>query len=572
MVDAFKGLDLTAAVDEEHFVRAMNMSGDCYPALTVRGKRTLTDSYTDIKAMCRSDKLIVIDGTDVYADGVKVGGLTLSEGEKTTLAAGSRVYIFPDKVWVETSGAVSWGSMEATAVFDRDTVIVEPALSAYPRAPYVRLPTEPAPDDPAQYDGWFWLDIGSIPCKLYKYIYNGASGSFAEVEPDCMRIVALDGNYDPVDGAFDCFEVGDGVKLTGTGEVGSVLGALGLEGDYVTASRSSGMLMLKARINSFRMLSLGDPPLNGALTVTRRVPDIDMAVFSGNRIWGCSAAENRIYASRYDSPCSWFGSSSSTDDPICFPAGTPDRFTGAAICMGSPVFFKEDSIHKIVGNAQSVLRAAGIQNGCAMSALSIGDTLYYKSRSGVCAYRGSMPYSVSESLGRLECSSALAGVLGEKYYLFMRQGAGERVYVYDSTRAIWYEEEPLYAVAADTFAGVLSVGTESGGVIALGGGAGVEEVGIGWSVESGDIRVKSGGKKILSRITVRARPDAGAHAAVYVSYDDSDEHIFAGSLSCGMTAINIRARKSDVVRLYIEGVGGCRIFSVSRTYTEAGEF
>jgi|GEM_PF-1888555 len=569
VVHSFGGLDFTDSATEDCFSAAMNVCTDRWPALSVREKRRLGDEYDRFNGVCCAGKIYVADGTQLYVDGEEAAGLTLTDCEKVMVPHDGRVYIFPDKKWVSGEGA--HGDMELSREMTSGFLLIEPALTGYETAEYDRSATQPTVSQPSDFEGRFWLDSGSQPCKLKKYVYDGSAGSFVEVEPDCARIAAFDSGFAADTDLFDGIEEGDGVTLSGSGGTLTALCALGLEGSFIVQKVTSTLLVLRKRINSFRLMLIDENNDEGVFSIDRRAPDLDFAVSAGNRIWGCSVSENRIYASRLDCPCSWYGESGSVADALSINAGTDSPFTAASVYMGNPVFFKENAIHKIIGLDQSVLKCAGVQSGCSQSVVCVGDLMYYKSPVSVMAYGGSMPYSISSMLGRLCCESAVAGTCLDKYYLFLKGDGGERALVYDTVHTVWYEEDSPGVLFAENCGGPLALCCSDGCLLIVGGGEGTVEDDVAWYAESGDIRAKSGGRKILERVSVRAKLDDGARASVTVSYDDSGDPVYVGPLQNGLTTFTVRARRCDSLRLRIEGVGGCRLISISRTYSEASE-
>ena len=568
----FGGLNLTDTVSENEFIAMKNMSSDRYPSLSVRSARRLVRQNCGISEMAAAECLVRIVGTSVYCGDTRVRGLALTPGEKFIVCSDNRAFIFPDKIWVSTPSGRAFGSMEHTKTHSLGAVLIEPALRDFAGAEYVQSETEPVVVSPADFEGKFWLDNGSVPCKLKKYVFDGNTGSFVEVTPDSTRIIIADSNGHAVTDFFNGFNVGDGVDISATENMNNTLSALGIAGDHVIIGKGDGYALIEKKVSGYRVSLVGIIPGEGTFTVSRKVPDLDMAVFAAGRIFGCNISQNRIYASRKDNLCSWYGSSSSTDDPIMINAGTPSAFTAAAVHMGSPVFFKEECIHKIIGNSQTVVRCEGVQNGCEKSVCLIGSTLYYRSREHICAYDGTMPYAVSGKLGRLSAVSAHAGACRGKYYISLTDAGGStRTLVYDSEHRLWHEEDPVSLKCRAEFNGALYTVTEDGDLICIEGDEGTPREGFDWYAESGDIKTRSGGKKLLSRLTFRSDMPESASASVFVMYEENGDYVFAGSIKKGCSSVLLRTRKSDRIRIRIEGRGPCSILSLVRTFTDASE-
>ena len=111
--------------------------------------------------------------------------------------------------------------------------------------------------------------------------------------------------------------------------------------------------------------------------------------------------------------------------------GSDGVWTGAVGYLGTPLFFKENCIHRVSVSATGAHQVGetvcrGVQRGSAKSLVVVNETLYYKSRGDVCL-SGRLPAGVSAALGGESYGHAAAGALGERYYISMRdaQGKGE---------------------------------------------------------------------------------------------------------------------------------------------------
>ena len=97
--------------------------------------------------------------------------------------------------------------------------------------------------------------------------------------------------------------------------------------------------------------------------------------------------------------------------------GSDGPFTGAATCLGSVLFFKENALHKLYGSKPSdfqlsSLRCRGVARNAASSLCVLNETLYYLSPDGVMAWDGSIPTKVSEKLNTARLSNVQTAVGG----------------------------------------------------------------------------------------------------------------------------------------------------------------
>lgn len=98
----FGGINRGSYATDGQMVDSKNISLDEFPALTPRRAKKVLQTLNNPKAMFSyNGKLLYIDGTDLYFDGVKKG--TVSRGEKQIVAITDRIIIFPDKVCYDVS-------------------------------------------------------------------------------------------------------------------------------------------------------------------------------------------------------------------------------------------------------------------------------------------------------------------------------------------------------------------------------------------------------------------------------------------------------------------------------------
>ena len=111
----FRGINYGEGTQDGEFAETYNLSTDKYPCLTQRAKRISEGQYTQPSTLHSKGKLLVIDGTDVFYDGNKVGEVT-DKGKKQTATIGNYIVIFPDKKYykvpTEEDQDGEFGSME----------------------------------------------------------------------------------------------------------------------------------------------------------------------------------------------------------------------------------------------------------------------------------------------------------------------------------------------------------------------------------------------------------------------------------------------------------------------------
>ena len=259
--------------------------------------------------------------------------------------------------------------------------------------------------------------------------------------------------------------------------------------------------------------------------------------------------------------------------------GTDGQFTGAITHMGYPLFFKENYVHKVYGNYPEQFQIQttacnGVQEGSHNSLAIVNTTLFYKGRSGVCAYDGSLPTEISYALANEAYSEAVGGSHGNKYYISMKDVSDEHhLFVYDTQKGMWHREDDLQVDCFCSCRGEMYA-ISNGKIITL-LGSGIQDLAdVEWFVETGEIGITSPDMKYISRVTLRMSMDIGAEVGIYAQYDLSDEWeqvCILTSDSLRSFSIPIRPKRCDHMRLRIEGVGNVKIYSITKTIEQGSE-
>jgi hypothetical protein len=212
-----------------------------------------------------------------------------------------------------------------------------------------------------------------------------------------------------------------------------------------------------------------------------------------------------------------------------------------------------------------------VQKGCHKSLAIVNETLFYKSTSAVCAYDGSLPVEMSSALGDEAYSNAVAGAIGNKYYISMKDsGGGYHLFAYDTKKGMWHREDNTQSVEFCACRGDLYYIDYADKQIKTVRGTGdSHESSVKWSAETGIIGTDSPDKKSISRIDIRMSLKIGTRVFFYVQYDSSGEweHIFTmQGNSLRSFPVPIRPKRCDHLRLRIDGTGEAKIFSICKTY------
>lgn len=559
--DHFRGYEHRPHIPDGAFFETENLSGDQYPLLSGRKRRGLMATLEKAGGLLEKDAPCwVADGT-LYVNGLATALTGLVEGEKQLVSMGAYVLIFPDKVYYNTADPTDRGSMEASYE-TLGSVSYTPCSVDGEAYTVTRVGTqEPA----APENGEIWIDTADGG-TVYRQ-WSQASLLWVEIETVYTRIGFTSRGEIP-----RLFRQYDGVSISGSqkeelnGE--KILYAVGGDentDDYVVVV---GLLREACRDEEKQ------------LKLQRKLPQMDYVCECQNRLWGCfygSDGEknlNEIYCSALGDFRNFRQYLGLSTDAWTASVGSDGPWTGAVNYLGSPTFFKENRIHRIFVSASGAHRleetvCRGVQRGSHKSLCVVGETLLYKSRTEVCAWQGGFPQSVSGALGEESYSDAAAGSIGEKYYISMRNAAGDwSLFVYDLGKGIWYREDALHALCfARCGDSLLCIDAQTGKLWDLQGAAGEREDRFRWLAETGVENSETAERNYLSRFDFRLRLAEGGWMKVFLNYDSGEEWFPAGEIEgrgLETVLLPVRPRRCDHLRLRLEGEGEMCLFSITR--------
>lgn len=560
-ISVFRGLDRRMRGAEGSFTDMENLSAACAPMLGTRGKRTLFKTLTAPGGLIEKDALAWVDGGTLFYNGVPTPIAGLSAGEKQLVSMGAYICIFPDKVFYNTADPDDYGSMEASWNY---TGRVNCTLCNAQGEDYADV-TESAYEPDAPDAGQLWLDTGEkVLCR-----WDAASEQWISLDSVYTKLTFT------TQGQLGAkFSLYDGVSVSGS-HFESLNGSKIIYGIGGGENESDYIVLVSECVSPGHYDS-------ESISIKRRVPELDYVCQCRNRLWGCRYGNdgdgniNELYACALGDFKNWNQFMGLSTDSWRASVGSDGVWTGAVNYLGTPIFFKENCLHRISVSAagahqvdETVCR--GVEKGSAKSLAVVNETLLYKSRSDICAYQGGFPESVSAALGTARYSGAAAGVIGQKYYVSMLdEKNAPSLFLYDMAHGLWYRED---ALRAECFARVddelfCIAGNR---LIALCGGAGEQEERISWYAESGILGLEYAGEKYISRIIVRALLDCQSTLELFTEYDSSGVWEFAGRVHqhrLGSVEIPLRVRRCDHIRIKLAGEGAMTLFSVILELTE----
>lgn len=588
-LDTFGGYNHNLKIGEGEFYEMTNLSSDNFPILSPRPRRGIYEVQSEVpsipQGMVAKDALCYVDGADFVINERRIDlGLTVERDEenkiipKTLISMGAYVIIMPDKKYINTKLLEDNGDIEATV---KTVGAVTFELCKADGAKYentIVSNTSPTITDEMKEDTSkipLWLDTSGSTHSLKQY--STTSAMWTSIATTYIKISNT--------GIGLPFSVNDGVTITGVegiADLSSPTSAVIWAKDDREADgggKISDWIVVKGMLEQVKTQT-------SEITIARQMPIMDFVIESENRIWGCRYGEalngtivNEIYASKLGDFKNWNCFAGISTDSYVASVGTDGQFTGAITHLGYPLFFKENCMHKIYGNYPAnyqiqTTACRGVQRGCERSLAIVNEVLYYKARTGICAYDGSLPIEISSAFGDVVYSNAVAGALGNKYYVSMRDAKDAyHLFAYDTSKGLWHREDATEVrdfcnCRGDLYYIDWGYG-DNGQIRTIRGTVGVLEEGkIKWSAVTGVIGTDSPDKKYISRLDVRMKLDVGSRVSFFAEYDSSGtlEYLFTMTgKNLQSFAVPIRPWRCDHMRLHISGEGEAKIYSICKT-------
>ena len=567
MVDAFRGYNHNLRISDNEFFDMKNMTSDYYPVLSPRGKRGVYASPEKTQGLLAKDKLCFVDGSAIVIgdDWIEMG-LTEDGDPKQLISMGAYIIILPDKKYINAMDLNDRGDIEAAY---ESTAAVRFELCTITGDPYSEATvSDTAPENPENMA--LWIDTSSTPHTLKKWY--SANSMWTPIATTYIRISS------PGLGAR--FKQYDGVTISGVASES----LKDLNASMVVWGKGDDYIVVVGILDEVVTQTIEQ----GAITVRRQMPKMDFVIESENRLWGCryglndkGEMVNEIYASKQGDFRNWNCFMNTSTDSYAASCGTDGPFTGAITHLGYPLFFKENYVHKVFGNYPANYQiqstaCRGVQKGSHRSLAIVNEMLYYKSRTSVCAFDGSLPVEVSYALGNEAYSDAVAGANGNKYYISMRDMYGAwHLFVFDIAKGMWHKEDNFQADVFCSWMGELySIDHETKKIMTMLKAVEDPEEKVKWMVETGEIGITSADMKYISRLTVRMSLDVGTEVRFFAKYDFAEqwEPLFAlRSTNLRSFSIPIRPKRCDHMKIRIEGDGGGKIYTITKTIEQGSD-
>lgn len=572
MIDTFRGYNHNLLIGDGEFFDMKNMTSNHYPILSPRGKRGVHTAPAAPQGLIAKDTLCYVDGANFVIDGYPIDmGLSTAEEDcpKQLISMGAYVIILPDKKWINTLDVTDFGNIEASFTTSTDVTFELCTIDGDAYTDTIISSTEPEVPEDAE-SPIYWIDISTTPHTLKQY--SASSAMWVPIATTYIKISAV--------GIGKAFKQYDGVTISGVldeklQDLNANMVLWGCGDDYIIVVGIMDAV-------STQLLS------DGAITVERKMPNMDFVIESENRLWGCrygvatnGEVVNEIYASKLGDFKNWNCFLGLSTDSYAVSVGSDGQFTGAITHRGYPLFWKENCVHKVYGNYPSNFQiqtttCRGVQRGSERSLAIVNEVLYYKARHAVCAYDGSLPAEMSSALGEEQYSEAVAGAHGNKYYISMKDAAGgHHLFVYDTAKGMWHKEDSLHA---DCFCScreeLYCIDHDSKKIITMHGSGTADTESVEWAVQTGIIGTSMPDMKYISRLLVRMSMEIGARVRFFAQYDSMGGWEPLGTVSgtnLRTFLLPIRPKRCDHMRIRIEGTGDAKIYSITKTIEQGSD-
>jgi hypothetical protein len=583
MTTNFGGYNHQLSCQDGQFYDMKNMTSQYYPILSPRERRGIVRKLTNPQGILDKESIMWVDDGKLYVNGqaVVLNGVNISTEEsmnpKTMAKMGAFVIIMPDKIWYNADSG-ECGYMESSFTNPAGSTVTFTLCEANGTAITWHDAQYYEQNEPQNGDYMMSTSNGKTSLK----VYSATTKVWASVATTYMQIGAT--------GIGKGFEKEDGIKITinkpSNWEYASNI-FVNEEEDGRLSTNTYVVDKTDNVITIIAMLDSNKSFTDMTITVERKVPDMAFITECNNRLWGCAKDGHEIYCCKLGDVKNWNCFQGISTDSWAVTIGSDGKFTGAITYLGYPIFFKEDCLIKIAVSGTGAhqtkeTKCRGVQRGSERSLAILNETLFYKSTEGICVYSGSLPANISSVMGEVRYYDAVAGTIGNRYYVSMRDKAGTyHLFVYDQLTGIWcredntkvlyfcrHEDDLYYIDMADNT--MKSVR----GTLLYDVAEKDAEGKFDWMAESGNIGYSSPDDKYIARVNVRISLEFGTNVDFYLQYDSSGEweHKFNMSGKGTRTfTIPVVPKRCDHFKYKLVGRGGCKVHSITKTIEQGSD-
>lgn len=582
MTSTFGGYNHQLSCGDGQFFDMQNMTSQYFPILSPRPSRGIVRNMTNPQGILDKEELMWVDDGKLYVNGEEIAldGVDISTEDtmnpKTMAKMGAYVIIMPDKIWYNADNG-ECGYMESEYENEEGSK-VSFTLCDSNGSPIEWHDAKYYETNKPKNGDYIMTNSGG---KASLKVYSESTSIWATVATTYMQISAQ--------GIGKKFDKEDGVEI-----------AIDKPSDWNYASNifvneedgklSTNTYIVNKTDDCITILAILDENKefnDMTITVKRKVPDMAFVTECNNRLWGCSEDGHEIYCCKLGDVKNWNCFMGIATDSWAVTIGSDGKFTGAITYLGYPMFFKEDCLIKISvsgigGHQTKETKCRGVQRGSERSLAILNETLFYKSTSDICAYAGSLPIGISDELGEVRYSDAVAGTMGSRYYISMKDREGKsHLFVYDQKTNIWCKEDNtdvLYFCKHGDDLYYIDVANNQmksvAGTLPYDVAEKKSEDRFDWFVESGNIGYNSPDNKYMARINVRIALEFGTNVDFYLQYDSSGEweHKFNMSGTGTRTyTVPVIPKRCDHFKYKLVGNGGCKMYAITKTIEQGSD-
>lgn len=331
----------------------------------------------------------------------------------------------------------------------------------------------------------------------------------------------------------------------------------------------------------------GSGVIPGLVKVSKGAPPMDFICAHNNRLYGVSNDANTlnedgsrneeyttriIYVSELGIPQHFTTFDGTDADSYQVAEASNGDFTGCISYGDHVLFFKEHKVVKFYGDYPSAMGFSyddieGVKRGCEKSMVIANEILYYMSRTGYCAYSGSVPQIISYKLDR-DYDEVVCGTDGKKILLCGLTDEGHELLSYNIAEGIWLREDASEVKAMALINGQIHMAIGRKLIIDGGGDESVK-----WMAEFHPFTEQTFERKKWKYVRVRAEMESGAIIRVIAKIGDGEYETWHIAQNTGWQTITVPLplNRTDRISLRLEGEGRVIVRDIERQYQRGSD-
>lgn len=609
-IDTFYGYNHNLRAANGEFYDMKNLTSSYYPMLSTRHKRiSMLSISDDLQCLMSKDKLIYIANESVMCNGEVVDGLSFGDidEERKAVSIGAYVLIFPDKVYFNTNDLTDCGDIGATFSTTAGNTVTFTLcdIDGNDYSDYTSSATEP--ESPV--DGDLWLDTENNSLKQY----SEYSAAWVGITTTYVKIA-----YTGIGADFSQY---DGVKISGVTDeqFNTTMILWAVDDDYIVVTAliddtttQTAAITVSREIPDMEYFCEGENRVWGCNSTNNEIYACKLGDFKNwNCFMGLSTDSYAVSvgsdgdftgAIRYQSSILFFKEACvhkiyNTNPPFQVSTSAMKGVQNGSwrsLCIVDDVLFflSPTGVCTYEGAITSPINSMSTSTECYNSGVggSFNNKYYLCVTNTKTVYSGT--YDVE--IGGLTFTIPIYNTTSNK-----------SLFVYDTAKGIWHKEDNLNVIEfaniennlcyieevtlddettrrfgiidseniyGDTIRGMIVALTYV--LIVIGGDeSSIMEHYFDWSAETGLFGLGYTGYKYISAVSVRLKltetgvDEHPAYVKLYAEYDSSGNWELLDKIEAQEThGYKLRARipvRCDHMRLKLEGVGECKIFSIT---------